>query len=114
MKKPILSMMALAAIATANAEELVTTVENNNETTVEAVAPVEAPAPEADTTEKNNWGVKLKASPFGLGLDLQTKYMWRGMEMMTEEAAPVLSPSFNYSYKGLFFIQSRSPLRSFL
>ena len=37
MKKLILSMMALAAIATANAEEVVTTVENNNETTVEAV-----------------------------------------------------------------------------
>lgn len=102
MKKLILSMMALAAIATANAEELNATVENNNETTVEVAAPFEAPAPETDTTEKNNWGAKLKASPFGLGLDLQTKYMWRGMEMMTEEAAPVLFPSFNYSYKGLF------------
>ena len=51
---------------------------------------------------KNNWGAKLKASPFGLGLDIQTKYMWRGMEMMIEDAAPVLFPSFNYSYKGLF------------
>ena len=86
MKKLILSMMALAAIATANAEEVVTTVDNNNEVTAEVAAPVEVPAPEADTTEKNNWGAKLKASPFGLGLDLQTKYMWRGMEMMTEEA----------------------------
>ena len=102
MKKLILSMMALATIATANAEELNATVENNNKTTVEVAAPVETPAPEVDTTEKNNWGAKLKASPFGLGLDLQTKYMWRGMEMMTEEAAPVLFPSFNYSYKGLF------------
>ena len=35
MKKLILSMMALAAIATANAEELNATVENNNETTIE-------------------------------------------------------------------------------
>lgn len=32
--------------------------------------------------EKNNWGGKLIHSPFGLGLDIQTKYMWRGMEMM--------------------------------
>ena len=102
MKKLILSMMALAAIVTANAEEVVTTIENNNEATVEIAAPVEDHAPEADTTEKNNWGAKLKASPFGLGLDLQTKYMWRGMEMMTDEAALVLFPSFNYSYKGLF------------
>ena len=44
MKKLILSMMALAAIATANAEELNATVENNNETTVEVAAPFEAPA----------------------------------------------------------------------
>lgn len=102
MKKLILSMMALAAIVTANAEEVVTTIENNNKATVEIAAPVEDHAPEADTTEKNNWGAKLKASPFGLGLDLQTKYMWRGMEMMTDEAALVLFPSFNYSYKGLF------------
>lgn len=55
-----------------------------------------------ESPEKNNWGAKLKESPFGLGLDIQTKYMWRGMEMMTEDAAPVLFPSFNYSYKGLF------------
>ena len=33
---------------------------------------------------------KLKPSPFGIGLDLQTKYVWRGMEMMTEESTPVL------------------------
>lgn len=52
--------------------------------------------------QTNNWGERLRQSPFGLGLDLQTKYMWRGMEMMPEESAPVLFPSFNYSYKGLF------------
>lgn len=50
----------------------------------------------------NNWGGKLIKSPFGLGLDVQTKYIWRGMEMMTEKAAPVLFPSINYSYKGLY------------
>lgn len=52
--------------------------------------------------EKNNWGGKLIQSPFGLGLDAQTKYIWRGMEMMTEDAAPVLFPSINYAYKGLY------------
>ena len=57
---------------------------------------------DAGLTEKNNWGGKLIKSPFGLGLDVQTKYMWRGMEMMTEDSAPVLFPSINYSYKGLF------------
>lgn len=50
---------------------------------------------------KNNWGEKLIKSPFGLGLDLQTKYVWRGMEMMTEDSAPVLFPSVNYTYKNL-------------
>ena len=53
-----------------------------------------------ETTEaRNNWGDKLIKSPFGLGLDVQTKYIWRGMEMMTEDAAPVLFPSVNYSWK---------------
>lgn len=51
---------------------------------------------------KNNWGGKLIKSPFGLGLDMQTKYVWRGMEMMTEDAAPVLFPSVNYSRDGLY------------
>lgn len=52
--------------------------------------------------EKNNWGGKLIQSPFGLGLDAQTKYIWRGMEMMTEDAAPVFFPSINYAYKDLY------------
>lgn len=51
---------------------------------------------------KNNWGGKLIKSPFGLGLDIQTKYIWRGMEMMPEDSAPVLFPSVNYSWKGLY------------
>lgn len=54
------------------------------------------------TVERNNWGGKLIKSPFGLGLDVQTKYVWRGMEMMTEDAAPVLFPSVNYSWNGLY------------
>ncbi len=51
--------------------------------------------------EKNGFGAKLRESNFSLGVDLQTKYVWRGMEMQTEEAAPVLFPSIGYSYKGL-------------
>lgn len=50
----------------------------------------------------NNWGEKLIKSPFGLGLDIQTKYIWRGMEMTPEESAPVLFPSVNYSWNGLY------------
>lgn len=43
-----------------------------------------------------------RISNFHLGLDVQTKYIWRGMEMMTEDAAPVLFPGLNYSNKGLY------------
>lgn len=41
-------------------------------------------------------------SNFHLGLDVQTKYIWRGMEMMTNEAAPVVFPCLNYSNKGFY------------
>lgn len=51
---------------------------------------------------KNSFGAKLKESNFHLGLDLQTKYIWRGMEMMTEDAAPVVFPCVNYSNKGFY------------
>lgn len=88
MKKFILSVMAMFAMVSASAEELNATNVASEEPTTE--------------TETNNWGAKMKASPFGLGLDLQTKYVWRGMEMMTNEAAPVLFPSFNYTNGGLF------------
>lgn len=53
-------------------------------------------------TPKNSWGAKLRESKFHLGLDLQTKYLWRGMEMMIDEAAPVLFPCVNYSNKGFY------------
>lgn len=43
-----------------------------------------------------------RTSNFHLSLDLQTKYVWRGMEMMTVESAPVVFPQLNYQYKGLF------------
>lgn len=39
---------------------------------------------------------------FHLGVDLQTKYIWRGMEMMTVDAAPVVFPQINYQNKGLY------------
>lgn len=92
--------MAFAAITTASAEELNANTELSNG--VNAATEVVADEPTTESVEKNNWGAKMKASPFGLGLDIQTKYVWRGMEMMTEEAAPVLFPSFNYSFKGLY------------
>lgn len=41
-------------------------------------------------------------SNFHLGVDLQTKYIWRGMEMMTEESAPVVFPCLNYSNNGFY------------
>ena len=50
----------------------------------------------------NVWGFKKVKSNFHLGVDLQIKYVWRGMEMMVEDAAPVLFPQINYQYKGLY------------
>lgn len=41
-------------------------------------------------------------SDFHLGFDLQTKYIWRGMEMQTEDAAPVLFPQLSYQKGGLY------------
>ena len=72
--------------------------------TISIVTTVELKAQESieNSVEKNSWGSKLKASPFGLGLDLQTKYIWRGMEMMTQKSSPVLFPSVNYSWEGFF------------
>lgn len=42
-----------------------------------------------------------KVSNLHLGIDLQTKYMWRGMEMMTEESGPVVFPQLNYQSGGI-------------
>lgn len=52
--------------------------------------------------EKNNWGTELSESHFHLGLDIQTKYVWRGMEMMPEESSPVAFPGINYQWNGLY------------
>lgn len=51
-----------------------------NVTTIRAAESDDLPA------EKNNWGGKLIKSPFGLGLDVQTKYVWRGMEMIDRKS----------------------------
>lgn len=50
----------------------------------------------------NNCGAKLRESNFHLGLDFQSKYVWRGMEMISEGSAPVLFPSVNYQWHGLY------------
>ena len=57
---------------------------------------------QSEEPAKNNWGAKLTESNFHLGVDLQTKYIWRGMEMMTEDAAPVVFPQINFQNKGWF------------
>lgn len=57
---------------------------------------------QSEEPAKNSWGAKLTESNFHLGVDLQTKYIWRGMEMMTDEAAPVVFPGINYSTGGFY------------
>lgn len=55
---------------------------------------------QSEEPAKNSWGDKLRESNFHLGVDLQTKYIWRGMEMITNDAAPVVFPAVSYSTKG--------------
>ena len=57
---------------------------------------------EDDVPSKNNCGAKLRESNFHLGLDIQTKYVWRGMEMLSADSAPVLFPGINYQWQGLY------------
>lgn len=49
--------------------------------------------------EKGQHSIK---SNFHLGVDIQTKYVWRGMEMMTSSSAPVVFPQINYQNKGFY------------
>lgn len=42
------------------------------------------------------------SNPLGINVSIQAKYVWRGMEMMTEDAAPVLFPQINYQNNGWF------------
>ena len=39
---------------------------------------------------------------FHLGVNLQTKYIWRGMEMISNEAAPVIFPQIYFQNKGFY------------
>jgi len=55
-----------------------------------------------NTTAESTYENKKKESDFHLAIDLQSKYMWRGMEMMTEESTPVIFPQINYQYKGFY------------
>ena len=43
-----------------------------------------------------------RKSNFHIGVDLQTKYIWRGMEMITEDAAPVVFPQINFQHSGFY------------
>ena len=47
--------------------------------------------------ERNSWGTHLKESPFSLGLELTSKYIWRGQEYAN---GPVMFPSVSYSNGG--------------
>lgn len=51
---------------------------------------------------KGSGDSKLRQSVFHLGFDLQTKYIWRGMEMMATDAAPVVFPGISYSNNGFY------------
>lgn len=84
MKKMVLVLLVTAITITSFVQEQSTSIIANEQHSV------------------NNWGAKLKSSNFHLGLDLQTKYMWRGMEMMAEESSPVVFPGINYQWNGLY------------
>lgn len=49
----------------------------------------------------NSWGTKFIRSPFNLGVEIQTKYIWRGIEMTPIESSPVLFPILSYSWKNI-------------
>lgn len=54
-----------------------------------------------ELSTENSFVSKQKRSPFNLGLQMQTKYVWRGMEMQTTEATPTLFPSISFTFSGL-------------
>lgn len=53
---------------------------------------------DAQEHEKNGFGAKLKESNFHLGLGLDSKYLWRGIENTTSVC---LYPTISYENKGL-------------
>lgn len=50
-----------------------------------------------ESLEKNSWGAQLKESPFSLGLELTSKYLWRGQEYAN---GPAMFPSVSYNNGG--------------
>lgn len=46
-------------------------------------------------------GPTLRKSNFHLGAELQTKYIWRGIEMIPENSSPVLFPTIGFEAGGL-------------
>lgn len=55
-----------------------------------------------ESVMKNGFGAKMRQSDFHIGVDLQTKYVWRGMEMITSSSTPVLFPHLSYQHEGLY------------
>lgn len=47
-------------------------------------------------------GAAQRESDFHMNVDLQTKYVWRGLEMMQSNSAPVVFPQLNYQNKGFY------------
>lgn len=56
----------------------------------------------AQESANNGETTQKKQSNFHFQADLQTKYIWRGMEMQIEDAAPVIFPQINYQSNGLY------------
>lgn len=105
MKKFLLALPLLAFTALSFAQEVVYVHDTVYIAKAIVDESVEIPAAEASAEEtpvKNNWGAKLKDSNFHIGLDLQTKYVWRGIEMIVEDACPVAFPCINYQWNGLY------------
>ena len=55
---------------------------------------------QGESQQKKTFWSGAEESPFHLAIDLQTKYVWRGMEMLTEDSSPVVFPSMSYSKDG--------------
>lgn len=98
MKKLLLTLFAFGAIVVSNAGRANQSIIDVCEKPTSIVLSQES----VDSTVLNAWGGKFRESPFSLGLSAQSKYIWRGMEMQTEDAAPTLFPSVDYTYGGLY------------
>ncbi|MBR4564180.1 MAG: hypothetical protein IKO26_07000 [Paludibacteraceae bacterium] len=106
MKREILQIIASLFVMTMQAEEIKhdTVYVSKVDTIYIAKAVVMQPQQTeiiTDTTavpKRNSFGAKLKESHFHFGLELQTKYMWRGIEYGT---APTLFPQISFNNWGL-------------